>query len=432
MIYDTIKFLNFEDIAHIIEEIQVTKNDKNLSFYIKLKRSSHDCLDCGSSELTTHDYRMKSIRHSISTASDCHIIYKARRYKCKVCRNVFYELNPLSNKGDQTSTYTILSVLEELRKHTSTFTSVAQHYNLTKQTVINIFDDYVDCKRKRLPEIISIDEFYTAKISSTKYACLIFDFLKKEIVEVYPTRHFYYLSNRFTEFSEEERLNVKAVIIDMWDSYKTIAKYYLKNAIVAVDSFHVIKHLNEAIIKIRLIVMNKYNKKTNKLESNDMYYYMLKKFHYFFVKNFEDIYSGDIKIPKIHAKWRKDEILKYLLSIDDNLRYAYRLKEKYREFNLTADYDTCEEEFVMLINEFLDSHLIEFREFGRLLTRWKTEIKNSFKRIGGRRLSNGAIEGVNSRIKTIIKNANGYSNFFRLRNKIMFSINKNEPIKNKN
>src|SRR5690554_2083150 len=223
-----------------------------------------------------------------------------------------------------------------------------------------------------------------------------------------------FLANRFTSISESERNNVKYVIIDMWDTYKDLTKRYFKKAIVAVDSFHVIKHLNDAMIKIRIKVMNKFNKRTNKLVSNDMYYYMLKKFHYFFVKNFEDIYSGDIRINKIHAKWRKREILKYLLSIDEDLKYAYLLKEKYREFNLTVEHDTCEE---------------EFRNFGKLLNNWKVEIINSFIRIDGRRLSNSAIEGVNSRIKTIIKNANGYNNFNRLRNRIIFSINKNVPIK---
>jgi len=35
------------------------------------------------------------------------------------------------------------------------------------------------------------------------------------------------------------------------------------------------------------------------------------------------------------------------------------------------------------------------------------------------------IEGINSRIKTILKNANGFRNFSRMRNRIMFSLNKN-------
>src|SRR5690554_4089071 len=179
----------------------------------------------------------------------------------------------------------------------------------------------------------------------------------------------------------------------MWDTYKDLTKRYFKKAIVAVDSFHVIKHLNDAMIKIRIKVMNKFNKRTNKLVSNDMYYYMLKKFHYFFVKNFEDIYSGDIRIHKIHAKWRKGEILKYLLSIDEDLKYAYLLKEKYREFNLTAEHDTCEEELNELTYEFNNSHLEKFRNFGKLLNNWKVEIINSFIRIDGRRLSNTAIEG---------------------------------------
>ena len=81
--------------------------------------------------------------------------------------------------------------------------------------------------------------------------------------------------------------------------------------------------------------------------------------------------------------------------------------------------------------------------FGKLLNHWKTEIKNSFITVDTlikdkkdnlilvkKRLSNGPMEGCNSRIKCIIKNANGYKNFDRFRKRIFFSINKNTPIKN--
>ena len=46
-----------------------------------------------------------------------------------------------------------------------------------------------------------------------------------------------------------------------------------------------------------------------------------------------------------------------------------------------------------------------------------------------KRLSNGPMEGCNSRIKCLIKNANGYKNFDRFRKRVFFSINKNTPIK---
>ena len=73
---------------------------------------------------------------------------------------------------------------------------------------------------------------------------------------------------------------------------------------------------------IRLKIMKKYDKGYSKLENAEMYYYVLKKFHYFFSKNYDNIYDGDIKIPKLHTKRDKHEIKKYLLSIDTDLAYA--------------------------------------------------------------------------------------------------------------
>ena len=98
-------------------------------------------------------------------------------------------------------------------------------------------------------------------------------------------------------------------------------------------------------------------------------------------------------------------------------------------FNLTNDYNAYNKELERLINDFLNSKHEEFRSFGRLLYHWKNEIKNSFIRYHGKRLSNGPIEGANSRIKTILKSGNGYINFNRLRNRIMYSLNKDVPIK---
>lgn len=437
---DTIKLLNLEDINVNLEKSDITKIDNVLYCNIILNTQDEVCPECGSVEYTIKDYQAKNINHSISTSSPCIIKYKARRYKCKYCGNIFYEYNPFALSNEKISTYTRLVVIEALRSHTATFTSVAKQYKLTTQTVMNIFDSWVDCARKKLPEIICIDEIYTNRLSNnSKYAAVLLNFKSKELVEIYSSRHKSFLANQFSYISESERNNVKAIIIDMWDSYKEIAHRYFKNSIVVVDSFHVIKHLNDAITKIRLNVMRKFNKSnSNKLVDNDMYYYMLKKFHYFLTKDFNDIYNGPIKIHKINSKWTKDEILKYLLSIDDDLKYAYELKEKYREFNLCAEYNTCDEEFNILIKKFYNSHLEEYRVFGKMLNKWKAEIKNSFIRvkIGTnkegkdiiKRLSNGPMEGTNSRLKCIIKNANGYRNFGRFRNRCFFAINKKEPI----
>ena len=431
MEYDIIKLLHLEDYEPLIESIQVTKDENKLNCYISLHRTHQSCPFCGGLELVVHDYRNKTMKHSYSTNTPCFLIYKARRYQCKYCHKIFYELNPFSTHYNKTTHYTRLHILDELKSHTATFTSVADMYKINKMSAIRYFDSYIDCERKDLSSVICIDEFYTSRKSNEKYACVLVDFLSKNIIDIYSSRHKHYLGSKLSLIPKVERDRVKAVVIDMWDSYKILAKIYFKNACIAVDSFHIIQHLNKAIIDIRLRVMRKFDKHTDTLEANDIYYYMLKRFHYFFVKDFESIYTGLIEIRKMKTKWKKEEILKYLLSLDSDLDYAYRLKEKYREFNKAANYETCDEELNELIHQFQDSHIDGYREFGYMIGRWKDEIKNSLITYDGRRLSNGVIEGVNSRIKTILKNANGYTNFRRLRNRIMYSINKNVPIKNK-
>ena len=256
------------------------------------------------------------------------------------------------------------------------------------------------------------------------------DPIKRKIIDIRSSRHKDRLTQYFSSISKEERLKVEYIVIDMWKSYKDLAEIYFKNAIIAVDSFHVIKHLNDAMTSIRIKIMRKYDKRTKSLLANDMYYYMLKKFHYFFTKDYDNIYNGPINIPKMKTKWTKDYIRKYLLSIDEDLSYAYYLKEEYREFSLTAKYDNCDEELDELINKFLNSHLKEFRDFGKLISYWRDTIKNSFIRVNGMRLSNGPIEGINSEIKTIMKDANGFRNFERFRNRTLYSVNKDIPYKN--
>ena len=56
----------------------------------------------------------------------------------------------------------------------------------------------------------------------------------------------------------------------------------------------------------------------------------------------------------------------------------------------------------------------------------KIEIINSFTRIDGRRINNSYIESKNRQLEHLINNANGFVNFERTRNRIMYCLNKND------
>jgi len=425
---EIIKYLKLEKININRELSFIEEGDNEILFHVFLNVQKHFCPNCGCYECVAHGFRTKKIVHSISTVEKCTIVLHFHRYICKGCKKTFIERNPFSDGTAKLSNTTLSLAIDHLRNHTISFTQVANLYNTSITTIINKFDKYVNCSRLDLPEILCMDEIYTKKLTSKKYCCVMLDFRTKHLIDVLPSRHKIDLEKYFCSIPRNEAEKVKYVVMDMWEPYKEVVKSCLFNPIVAVDSFHVIKHLNSAIDKIRLITMKKFERGKSKLENAHMYHYMLKKFHYFFTKNYDNIYDGEIRVGKI-GKWTKDAIRKYLLDIDDDLAEAYWLKQRYQEFNLTARFETCGRELDNFIKEFKKSKFASFREFGRLLDHWKEEIKNSFITIDGRRLSNGAMEGVNSRLKCLIKISNGYTNFGRFRNRCMFSINENTPLK---
>ena len=431
MDYDTINILHLETFRDKIQFLETRLEKDMLIIELRFHKQEMVCPICGSSHLRFLEYKYKKIIHSVSTHQKSMIRLHQRRYQCIQCSKTFSESNPLSDINENISLYTKTSILNYLKDYNHTFTSAANHYYVSIQTVINIFDSYVESQRRKLPKVINIDEVFTSRTHDYKYACVLYDFIDKKIIDVLPTRHKHYLIKYFSRVPKLELDQVEVVVMDMWTSYKEVVQLCIPKAKIAVDSFHLIRMLNEIIKRIRIDTMNQYKQNKSAPIHDDMYYYMLKKFHYFFVKNYEDIYDGKIKIHKTGQYWHKSDILHYLLSIDGDLSEAYMLKERYREFNLTAEYKTCDDELNNLIHQFRNHKLAGLRSFGKTLINWRDEIKNSFLIYDNRRISNGPIESVNNKIKTVIKTSNGIQSFNRLRNKVMYSINKDVPIKNK-
>lgn len=430
--YDNnIKLLELNALKHKIESLDIITESNQLIAIIRTNKEPVNCPICAAHKIKFNSYRTKKIIHSVSTQKPCIIRFKQRRYQCLVCGKTFSESNPFVAPKSNIGHLTKLSILDYLKDFNHTFTDTAKLFNVSIQSVIDIFDKSVNARRRTLPEVICIDEVFTSKMNKYKYACVLFDFNKSKIIDIIATRHKSYLIEYFSRIPKEEKDLVRVFSMDMWDSYRDVVKLCFPKALIAVDSFHIVRNLNEAIKAIRIRVQQKYYISRSKIENNDMYYYMLKKFHYFFVKDYESIYDGKIKMTKYQTYWHKSEILSYLLSIDDDLTKAYRLKERYREFNLTADYENCSDELDDIIDEFRNSNIDEFRLFGKTLVRWKDEIRNSFIRVNKRRISNGPIESTNNKIKTIIKTSNGIRKFTRFRNRVLYSINKDIPLQNK-
>lgn len=192
---------------------------------------------------------------------------------------------------------------------------------------------------------------------------------------------------------------------------------YLKNAIIAVDPFHVVEHLSDAFTRIRLNIMYQ-------VEYNSDSYYLL--------KSWKDLVEKDVFLDnepiynkRFKRKLNKRELQNMLLDISENLTLGYRLKQMYLNFNKKAVETDCEEWLQTILVAFKEAQLSEYNEFISLLEHWKYEILNSFKRpFDDRKLSNALSENINGQIRTYLAISNGVTNFIRFRKRCLLSLNK--------
>lgn len=188
MINDTIKLLSLEHLETLIETLEVIHYGDKIECQIQLKRQAMTCPYCGGSDLHIHSYKTKKVIHSVNTLTATQLNIRYRIQRCTHCKRTMSEQFPVTNYRNRISMFTQIKILESLRNHTKTFKAVAEQFNVTAQSVINLFDDHVQPQRLPLCEYLCMDEFYTGKSQKHKYALVMMDFERKQIVEIYDTR----------------------------------------------------------------------------------------------------------------------------------------------------------------------------------------------------------------------------------------------------
>ena len=399
----------------------VRSNDGITHYYVTLKNNGGRCPCCGKYITKCKDLIKKKIIHN-----DKQIIhYSARRLKC-YCGKTFYEENPfIEAKEKKISNNLLKELLEFLKRYNHTFLEAAQRFNLSVTKVIELFDTHVQIKRKALREVISIDEFYFSRHSKNgKYAFMILA-LNGEIIDILKSRKKSKLLDYFKYIPQSERDYVKYVTMDMNEVYKDVILRRFKNAIICIDSFHVIKMMNDELDRLRKKIMRRFEKDKKKSDE----YHLLK--HHKNVLFKEDLDEEYHYSKYFHCLMNEVDYLNLILKIDPELTKTYQEIKRYYYFNhYWNDYTPSDalEYINSIINEWFSLNNEYLNRIASTLDNWKIEIANSFipyVRHNGEvvRLSNGKIEGKNSYIKKMLKLANGYSNFDRFRNRAMYCEN---------
>lgn len=405
--------INSEDV----EDISSIKRDDGNFITIKLKKKDCYCPSCYSSSYKSKGFTKRNIKHALFLGKPTTFLLISRRYTCLECGKTFTEPNSFAPRKSRTSYETIRIVLEAASRYNNTWKEIGEKAHISDESAINIFDRYVNLPRGTFSKVLSIDECYNKHQFNKAYSCIFFDFLGRKIIDVVEDRSKYHLSNYLSKITKEERDNVQYVVIDMWEPYLDLAKVYFPKAMVAIDSFHVLKNMGFALDSVRRRIMKGY-------PTNTKEYYLLKKWNFTLFKEYP-VWEEKFKVKGLGNRfYNNSQIQQMILKINNELRIAHDFYIRYRRMNQITNIEGAPAMIGSFINDKEVIVVEEFRQIIAMLINWREWIINSFTIVDGRRLSNGPIEGFNSNFKKMMAVSNGLYSFLRFRNRLMFCYNK--------
>lgn len=388
----------------------ITENNETL-FWVEINPTQRKCVYCNSNA-NIKDYKTKQIKVLPSFGMKTYLELKLPRYKCKCCRKTY--IHNLNISFNSLHKPIIKDMIEDFSK-IITFSDIAEKYNVSPTKVINIFDEYCPNIRANFDEVLCIDEFSNIRKSDDKYACILVDFKTHKIIDIIKNRTLPYLRQYFSKVPLSVRDNVKFIITDMYDGYITIAKDYFHNSIIAIDPFHYVSYLTNAVQEIR-----------RNLIKNGVYF----KDQSWMGKHWRLITTNPKNLPNKLMTLSSGETISYEDRIrryvrqDKDLEYAYLLLQDFYSVTKKLTYENSLSYIGYCINLMINSSIKELNICGYTWNHYKEYICNSFIKINGNRLSNGPIEGINSRVKTLKKIYCGYRNPQRFYNRIILIVNK--------
>ena len=382
----TEKLIGLQDIE--IENIE--ESNENINIYCHLKRKPNKCPCCAGQTSKIHDYRTQVIKDIPAFGKNVFIHIKKRRYRC-ACGKRFDEENSFLPSYHRITNRLVAYVINRLTSEVS-FTAVSKEVNLSVSTVIRIFD-LVSYSPGKLPTALSIDEF-KGNTNGEKYQCILTDPVNKVVLDILPKRYEYYLTQYFNKFSKDDRNKVKFFVSDMWKTYSNISSSWFKNATQIVDKYHWIRQVIWAFEAVRKQEQKRFSK------SHRIYF---KKSRQLLLKRFE--YLSDEQKQQVNI----------MLYASPTLSTAYFYKESFQKILDCKDRESAKEHMLDWIDGASKCHIPQFQKCTRTMTNWLNGILNSF----SSPITNGFTEGCNNKIKVLKRNAYGYKNFLRFRNRIL-------------
>ena len=369
----------------------IEADEKTIVMHAEMEHKEHICKKCKTATNKIHDYRTQVIKDIPAFGKLVSIVLRKRRYRCPCCGKRFFEENVFLPKYHRMTNRLAAFVIDKLRDERS-FTSVAKEVNLSASTVIRIFD-VISYPKAKLQEALSIDEF-KGNTDGEKYQCILTDPVNKVVLDILPERYGHYLTKYFKSIPQEERKQVKYFVSDMWRTYADTADIWFKNATQVIDKYHWIRQAVWAFENIRKTEQKKLSPELRKY---------FKRSKSLLIK----------RSDKLNEEQRQQ--VDVMLYYSANISRAYWYKEEFLKILTHKEPESARNALAEWVKNAEHCGILPFEKCAETIRNWYIGISNSF----STSITNGFTEGCNNKIKVLKRNAYGYKNFNRFRNRIL-------------
>ena len=175
-----------------------------------------------------------------------------RRVLCRSCGKVKQEsLEWLADNPFYTKRF---SFWVGRRCRVSTIQDVARETHLDWKTIKTLEKQYMETQLRRAgtpgPQVIGIDELSVRK--GHTYRIIVSDLVRQRSIWFGGTDRSEASMNLFFEWlGEKKSRKIRLVVMDMWKPFRNACASHVPGAAVLYDKFHALRHLGEALDKVR-------------------------------------------------------------------------------------------------------------------------------------------------------------------------------------
>ena len=393
-----------EDYCHVIQK----GNYLIKLFKAFLKDNCCACHHCNSKNIVKNGSRERNIKFIPFQNYNIELNLTVQRHICKDCKKSFSPSTNIVEDNSNISNNLKYTIVHELQENIS-LTSIAKRYNISISSVQRIMDNcYSDFKvnKEHLPESMCIDEFKSVKNIDGAMSFVFADYQAKNIIDIVEDRRLNSLTEYFSRFSLEARNNVKYICMDMYSPYISLVKSIFPKAEIVLDKFHIVNLVNRAFNQTRISIMNSLKDESLKRK--------LKLFWKLLQKYYPDLCQEPYYCPSFKYKLSTKDKVDYLLEKSSELDVNFNI---YQDILQAIKHNNFKR-FENIVKKNLSK---KEKVSKQMLTALKTlkkymkYIENMFES----NITNGLIEGLNNKIKSIKRTAFGYSNFSNFKKHIL-------------